>query len=183
VKFSVTIGLREIGEFDNFFDAFKLFFDKIMESLEKGTCFQVLETMNWIEIRAESGCRVPLMFYDARDLAFDSGILVPPAAKGQPPTVVPPPEDAQGHAAYVEKLRIGIIGIGERLSAEDANGIADVIREIFETLPALESPAGRERIDDADGLAQSLREIQEGLAAATSPQAIENAYRIVASEL
>lgn len=33
MKFEVTVGLEKIGVFDNFFDAFKLFFEEIMKAL------------------------------------------------------------------------------------------------------------------------------------------------------
>jgi hypothetical protein len=72
--FQVTIGLKEIGEFSKFTDAFKLFYSKIIEQIKQGTNAQFLETSNFI-VYQRKGFTMAMGFYDARDFAYDIGLL------------------------------------------------------------------------------------------------------------
>ncbi|MBT6691643.1 hypothetical protein HOB10_04920 [Candidatus Parcubacteria bacterium] len=73
--FSVTVGLEEKGAHSNFPAAFKQFWATIMDILDQGTSWQMLETTNFLVMFTEDGQRIPLDFYDARDLAFDIGLM------------------------------------------------------------------------------------------------------------
>lgn len=73
--FSVMIGMEDKGVHSNFPAAFKQFWEAIMVALEGGTSYQWLETANYLVMFTEDGQRLPLDFYDARDLAYDIGLL------------------------------------------------------------------------------------------------------------
>jgi hypothetical protein len=63
--------------FDNFYDAFKVFYEKVKEMISGGSSWQVLETMVWIEyVSTTPKLKLPMMFYEARDLAYDIGLLI-----------------------------------------------------------------------------------------------------------
>ena len=57
--------------FTSFKDAFICMFNWVTDNLEKGMSYQVLETCIWIETPAGT----PLGFYDARDLAYEAGVM------------------------------------------------------------------------------------------------------------
>jgi hypothetical protein len=80
-KFVMCINLEDRSEHASFGEAFKAFFDGIMEMMRNGgTSWQALETACWIEGVFEVGngveVRGPLMFPDARDFAIEEGILI-----------------------------------------------------------------------------------------------------------
>ncbi|MFA6365175.1 MAG: hypothetical protein WCW78_02125 [Candidatus Paceibacterota bacterium] len=69
--FTVAINLKDIGQYPNFYEAFKIFYHAIKAEITGGTSWQVLETACWIEYN-----NTPLFLYDAKDLAYKLGILV-----------------------------------------------------------------------------------------------------------
>lgn len=80
VKFVVCAGNDIPPEHPTFEAAFVAFFNEVKAMVMRGTSWQVLETACWIEGIFESEvtgeiCRAPLYFYDARDFAYDVGIL------------------------------------------------------------------------------------------------------------
>ncbi|MES3004868.1 MAG: hypothetical protein V4690_01995 [Patescibacteria group bacterium] len=78
-KFEVYVA-GPISEHTSFEEALKSFFTAVMDMVEKGTSFQVLETGCWItgSFEMEDGKvhRAPLYFYDARDFAVREKVLV-----------------------------------------------------------------------------------------------------------
>lgn len=76
--FNVFVG-NKVSEHAAFGEAFKAFFEAVKAMLRGGTSWQVLETACYIEgvFEAEDKTlRSPLYFYDARDFAYDRGLLV-----------------------------------------------------------------------------------------------------------
>lgn len=59
----------------NFYDAFKALYDGVSKMVDEGTSWQALETFVWIEYENE-GKKIPMFWYDARDLAYELGLLV-----------------------------------------------------------------------------------------------------------
>jgi hypothetical protein len=70
--YKLTFNLKEVGAYPNFKEAFIRMYLLVKESIEKGTSWQVLETMHWIE---EPNSKVILLFYEARDKANKMGLL------------------------------------------------------------------------------------------------------------
>lgn len=73
--FAVTVSMELKGLFPDFPQAFKRFWEDIMETLYQGTSWQVLETMNFLVMITDDGRQLPLDFYAARDLAYEIGLL------------------------------------------------------------------------------------------------------------
>jgi hypothetical protein len=69
--FGLTIEGKEVGKFDTFVEAFSTMFHKVKEIIERGTSWQSLETACWIDCNGKD----ELMFYDAKDLAYNIGLL------------------------------------------------------------------------------------------------------------
>ncbi|MDD5146119.1 MAG: hypothetical protein PHF44_04735 [Candidatus Pacebacteria bacterium] len=69
--FKVTIEGKEVGDFDTFIEAFKTFFDKVKEIIDRGTPWQMLETACWIECNGKN----PIGFYAVKNLAYAIGLL------------------------------------------------------------------------------------------------------------
>lgn len=184
MKFEVTVGLEKKGCFDNFFDAFKLFFEEIMEMFKsQGMAYQVLETMCWIQIQGSTST-VPIMFYDARDLAYESGILVMPEGSDEP-QIVPPPSDEAGFREYLGKLSKGFSQIGVRMAD---TGCQDILRMVAVMNKNVKSVTqGLRQLGDPDVielavLADSLM-VRSEFAAAQTADIIVNAFDEVASDL
>jgi hypothetical protein len=74
-KFEVLVSLKKVGEFDTFVQAFRVFFAKIKETLAQGTSLQVFETANFITLIRGNGQKFPMDFYQARDFAYEIGLL------------------------------------------------------------------------------------------------------------
>jgi len=70
--YKLTFDLKEVGEYPNFKEAFIRLYLLVKESIKEGTSWQVLETMHWIE---EPNNTRPLLFYEARDKAYQMGLL------------------------------------------------------------------------------------------------------------
>jgi len=68
--YEAVFALESLGRFLHFEEAFKALYYKI-ES-ESNLSLQVLETATWIK---EESSELPIMFYDARDLACKLGLL------------------------------------------------------------------------------------------------------------
>lgn len=68
--YKLIYNLHDHGSFETFEDAFKRLFALIKD--EDELVWQLLETACWIE--NTKGQAIP--FYDARDLAYDKGLLV-----------------------------------------------------------------------------------------------------------
>jgi hypothetical protein len=109
----------DCGTFTSFFEAFKVFFEKTIELLHAGCALQILETAVWIEIETDDGGKAPIMFYDARDLGHDIGILHFDEETNKA-NLIPPPEDEAGQQAYQAKLANGLRELGIQM-AEQAN--------------------------------------------------------------
>jgi len=60
--FEAVYGLKTIGNFNTFKEAFKALYDAIL--IDKDISIQILETATWIE--ADD---IPIPFFDARDVA------------------------------------------------------------------------------------------------------------------
>jgi hypothetical protein len=74
--FSVMFNMEDVGVYENFTDAFKDFWARIMADLDSGTSWQALESFHFI-IQIEGKSHIPMGYYDARDLAYDIGLLAP----------------------------------------------------------------------------------------------------------
>jgi|GEM_PF-2816791 hypothetical protein len=74
--FSVMFDLKDVGAHANFPDAFKDFWTRVMKSLDEGTSWQALESFHFI-MKIEDSTQTPMGYYDARDIAYDIGLLVP----------------------------------------------------------------------------------------------------------
>lgn len=73
--FQVLVSLNELGTFESFNEAFKLFWKKIREVVrEKGASYQWLETSNFIVLK-KGDIEHPVGFYDAKDFAYEIGLL------------------------------------------------------------------------------------------------------------
>jgi hypothetical protein len=72
--FKVIIGLEDIGEYEKFYEAVKVFLKKIKAKGKEGMSLAWLASANWIE--HEIGfIKCTLDFYDVRDFAFIIGVL------------------------------------------------------------------------------------------------------------
>lgn len=93
-SFLVLFNMEEVGIYDNFVDAFRVFWQKVLQSLEDGTSWQVLETCNFIVmVDGEANKEWPLGFYDARDLAYDIGLLSKVEGEAKPIVLDRPGEE------------------------------------------------------------------------------------------
>ena len=63
---------EEIGKYETFEEAFKVFYKCVKHMVEGGVAWQVLESYCWMK---SSGPGLPLMWYDARDEAYDMGLM------------------------------------------------------------------------------------------------------------
>ncbi len=73
--FTSSVAGKDEGPFRTYAEAFANFFPRVTAMVSRGTSYQLLETACWIE--GDFGPRrIPLMFCDARDLAYDLGVLV-----------------------------------------------------------------------------------------------------------
>lgn len=70
--FKLTHNLIEVGEYDTFDEAFIEMYHRVKKDVEQGTSWLLIETACWIE--AATG--ELMMFYEARDAACRSGLLV-----------------------------------------------------------------------------------------------------------
>jgi hypothetical protein len=71
--FTLVYALENFGPYNTFAQAFKEMYNKTKKDISEGNMsWQVLETMVWIE---EKGRSLPIMFYDARDLAHEQGLM------------------------------------------------------------------------------------------------------------
>ena len=72
--FKLIHNMAEVGEYDTFDEAFIEMYHRVKSDIEsnEGTSWQLLETACWIE--AATG--ELMMFYEARDAACISGLLV-----------------------------------------------------------------------------------------------------------
>jgi len=70
--FKLIYNLEETGEFDTFEETFADLYKRLTDDIQTGMSWQLLETAIWIE--APSG--EPMMFYEARDCACKTGLLI-----------------------------------------------------------------------------------------------------------
>ncbi len=80
-KFVVCVGNDIPPEHPTFEAAFAVFFERVKALVGEGASWQVIETACWIEGIFESEItgkvsRAPLYFYDAKDFAYNVGILI-----------------------------------------------------------------------------------------------------------
>lgn len=71
--YKLTMELKDVGEYQTFPEAFKELYKRLTKMLEEGMAEQMLSAI-WIE-RKIGAVECPLMFYDARDLADEIGLL------------------------------------------------------------------------------------------------------------
>ena len=73
--YKLTYGLVKVGEYKTFDECFIELYNRLQKDLDgpQGMSYQFLETMIWIETPFSS---LPVMFYDARDMACTKGLLV-----------------------------------------------------------------------------------------------------------
>ncbi len=75
--FQIKIGMKDVGECATFIEAFKRFFPEVVEQYKNSRDLGWLETTNLIIYRAATGdVNLAIGFYDARDLAYEIGLLV-----------------------------------------------------------------------------------------------------------
>ena len=94
--FQVLVGMENLGEFPKFTEAFKLFYTKVVEEIKRDTSHQWLETANFLVYQGE-GFTQPMGFYDARDFAYDIGLL---AGEGELQEGVEEPTQTAIETAY-----------------------------------------------------------------------------------
>jgi len=70
--FKLTHNMEEIGDYDTFDEAFIEMYHRVKRDIEEGTSWQLLETACWIEAKTGE----LMMFYEARDAACISGLLI-----------------------------------------------------------------------------------------------------------
>ena len=73
--FKVSVGLKEVGKFERFTEAFQTFFKEVRKQVSGGASLQVLETTNFI-VCVSAGVWMQMGFYQARDFAYKIGLLV-----------------------------------------------------------------------------------------------------------
>ena len=73
--FISAIAGEKAGPFPTFTETFCFFFQRALYVASHGQSLQILETSCWI-IGDFGDRKIPMMFSEARDLAFDLGILV-----------------------------------------------------------------------------------------------------------
>lgn len=108
MKMTFRVHAGENGpEFPTFEEAFVVFFTAVRELVRKGTALQILETFCWIEgafeFRGDTH-RAPLYFRNARDFAYDMGILVKNEGDEKPSIADPLPKVSSGDIvmAFIE---------------------------------------------------------------------------------
>src|SRR3989344_7797337 len=67
-KYAVMILLEEIGSFDSFTEAYRLFHEKIMEQIKQGGSLMLFEQTNFIVLKKGLG-EVPATIFQVIDLA------------------------------------------------------------------------------------------------------------------
>lgn len=89
-SFIATVNGKDEGPFETFGEAAKNFFGRVIEKIDTGAMtFMTLETACWIQGEFD-GKRSPMLFDDAKDLAFDLDIMLDGGAIANPlPTVDP----------------------------------------------------------------------------------------------
>ncbi len=195
LKFTPIIGMEDKGVFDNFYDAFKLLWDELTVIVERGTSLQFLETACFLEISSDN-YKIPLSFYDARDLAYDCGLIVPDesAPKSGPPPLVPPPTDPEGQQEYLRQLCDGLSELGCRLASTYYRYMLGELKELgtntqITTNAIVESAKGTEIETE---VIESARDILEQTTAAVNTGlddseitklAISQAYQDIGEEI
>lgn len=144
----VTIGLADVGVFNNFPDAFKKFWTDALKQLEKGTTWQVLETMNWIT--RISNTQLPILIYDARDLAFDIGLITPSGQPKTPPIINEAPT-VEGWEEMVRERFVSLTRSGAMACFDQAD------KSLEELLSAtMENGSSEEMIAEIRNMIQEL---------------------------
>lgn len=150
--YTVTIGLEGVGIFNNFPDAFKKFWEMILKSLEEGTSWQVLETMNWIT-RKNENTQLPILIYDARDLAYDIGLLTPSDQPKTPPII----NEAPTVDGWEEMVRERFVAVARDSAVCDFTWANQHLEEIM--AEAKKGGADQETIDYIQSLLDESSEI------------------------
>ena len=147
VAFSVMIGMEDKGIYSTFPVAFKKFWDAIMAALEGGTSYQWLETANFLVMFTEDGQRLPLPFYESRDLAYEIGLLEP-VEDGKPSILEQPTMD--NWEVYVAERY-------QRVPEEMLMGMEmDLLEHVEQLLGSLDELEGQEVDDDDQGVRHFL---------------------------
>ncbi len=73
--FTVTVEFQEIGKFNTFKEAFKAFYEKVNETIQRGTSLMALEQTNFIEYTTQKGQQCVMDFYQAKVFAHEIGLL------------------------------------------------------------------------------------------------------------
>ena len=89
-NFTSAISAEKEGPFSSFAEAFANFWPRAQRMISEGTSLQALETGCWIEGDFD-GRKMLLMFYEARDLGYDLGLLVGEGELQNPPPEINPP--------------------------------------------------------------------------------------------
>ena len=72
---ALQAGMKELGPFPTFAEAFVAMVDGVNGMLKEGTCHQMLETAVYIERMREGWGNVAIGFYEAKDLAYELGLM------------------------------------------------------------------------------------------------------------
>ena len=70
--FKVMYNFKTVGKYKTFSESFTKLYNQLVEDLKKGASYQFLETAIWIE---SPFSKDPIMFYEARDIACNIGLL------------------------------------------------------------------------------------------------------------
>lgn len=105
VMYEVIISLEPIGQYESFKTAYFKFIEEIKTILKQGSSWQWLETMNFLVRIDPSGSTIPMPFYEARDFAFDVGLMKKDTAEIQPDAIEPTAEIVlQAYHDYEEQM-------------------------------------------------------------------------------
>ena len=123
MKTTFRLHVMENGAvYPTFEEAFVAFFRAIVEMVSRGTSYQALETFCWIEGTFEidgKSVSAPLYYYDARDFAYDAGILVEVEGSKMPAIANPLPKiPSTDILALFVRSELGELEALARLKAE-----------------------------------------------------------------
>lgn len=123
--FKILINMEDAGEYASFNAAFTKFFEEVRKTMEAGTSFQVLETANFIVFCKDSKPTGVMGFYDARDFAYETGLL---AGEGVLQKNAPEPT--------LEKVEQGFEKFAQKRSILELRACLAMVSEVFDQLRA-----------------------------------------------
>lgn len=70
--FTVVVNLKDVQSYPTFVEAWTRLYKEVKQCMDKGMTWMLLEQACYITCE---NTKVPIMFYEARDLAFDCGLM------------------------------------------------------------------------------------------------------------